>query len=67
MANTALFQATMLVSGVPLASYSPFMALGLLRKAMAAARSCDRRPGRARLQTQFAGQIRLQSMQNGYF
>lgn len=36
MANTALFQATMLVSGAPLASYSDFMAPGPLRKAVAA-------------------------------
>lgn len=36
MANTALFQATMLVSGVPLPSYSNFMAPGPLRKAVAA-------------------------------
>ena len=37
MANTALFQSVMLVSGAPLASYSQFMAPGFLRKAMAAA------------------------------
>lgn len=37
MANTALFQSTMLVSGPPLASYNEFIAPGFLRKAMAAA------------------------------
>lgn len=37
MANTALFQATMLVSGVPLPSYGGFMAPGPLRKAMTVA------------------------------
>ena len=34
MANTALFQTTMLVSGAPLPSYASFMAPGPLRKAM---------------------------------
>lgn len=37
MANTALFQATMLVGGAPLDSYSGFMAPGPLRKAVAVA------------------------------
>lgn len=37
MANTALFQATMLVSGVPLTNYGNFMAPGPLRKAMTVA------------------------------
>ncbi len=37
MANTALFQATMLVSGVPLPSYGTFMAPGPLRKAITVA------------------------------
>lgn len=36
MANTALFQMSMLVGGVPLPSYSPFLAPHFLRKAMAA-------------------------------
>lgn len=37
MANTALFQTSMLVAGAPLASYGNFMAPGPLRKAMAVA------------------------------
>ncbi len=37
MANTALFQATMLVSGAPLGNYNHFMLPGPLRKAMTVA------------------------------
>ncbi len=37
MANTALFQATMLVSGLPLTSYDAIMAPGPLRKSMSVA------------------------------
>ena len=37
MANTALFQATMLAGSAPLGSYSQFMAPAFLRKAMATA------------------------------